>query len=329
MKPNYIEFNDGDEPQGQEHKSDGSYVEPSKDAPLDAKSEQGETMDRRDEKDSLEETEGGGAAKQKEILGMFVWNAGAIQTPKTVVFLTVVLGLVAVFVLAKFWTREAELSRFIIQGNTISKTEEITSVASKFIGKKMNEANLSEIIDTVSTLPYIRKVVATKEFPNAIRLRIQERSAVASALIGGRLKLIDEAGFVLSKNEHVLESTRLPLLTGFEKISLDSATGLMMLDSAETASALAFCTALRKTEWAKLLISEVHISSASQMVAFAASANAKFLFSGGAHQENLSRFELFWKQVIVKKGVNQFDYVDVRFDGKIFAKEIQTTVQKQ
>lgn len=311
---NYIEYNDGDEPKREEVKSDGSYAEP-------LESESQAEASKREERNALDEEAQTGT--------VFVRNKSGFKPPKTIVFIITVVGLIAVFVLSKFWMRESELSRFIVQGNRISKTEEIERALSAFIGKKMNEVSLSDIVDTLQSLPYIRKVIATKELPDAVRLRVQERRPIAIAVVNKSLRLIDEAGFVISKSESVLESIRLPLLTGFTKIVRDSLSAMSRLDSAESANALSFCKALSETGYAKMFISEVRIIDNNQLHAFTAEGEATVIFGNDKHEERLNNFEIFWKQVVIKRGWKPFEYVDVRFDGKIFAKELETINPKR
>jgi len=309
---NYIEYHDGDEPKQEEVKSDGSYAEP-----IESESEV--------EPPHAEES----TVTDEQGEGIFIRNQGEVRQPKTIVFVMAVVGLIAAFVLSKIWIRDSELLRVIVQGNRITKTEDIERTVSRFVGKKMNEVSLSDIIDTLQSLPYIRKVIATKELPDAVRLRVQERQPVAMAMVKGELKLIDEDGVVMSKSEGVFESKRLPLLTGFTKIVRDSISAMGKLDSAEAAGALAFCNALRKTKYAKLLVSEVHLADGNQLHIFTAEDDARFIFGSSDYEQRLNNFEIFWQQVVVKKGLKSFDYVDVRFDGKIFAKEHETINPKR
>jgi cell division protein FtsQ len=310
--PNYIEYNEGDEPKHEELKSDGSYAEP-----IETKAE----MLNAEEPNALDE-----GAQTEEV---FVRNKSGFKPPKMVVFVVAVVGLIAVFVLSKFWMRESELTRFIVQGNRMSKTQEIERALNRFIGMKMNEVSLSDIVDTLQSFPYIRKVIATKELPDAVRLRVQERRPIAMAMVEKTLRLIDEAGFVMSKSESVLESTRLPLLTGFTKVVCDSMNMISKLDSAETANALSFCKALMETKYATMLVSEVRIAADGQLHVFTAESDAKVVFGNSGYEQQLNNFEIFWKQVAVKKGLKPFEYVDVRFDGKIFAKEYETINPKR
>jgi cell division protein FtsQ len=309
---NYIEYHDEEKPKQEEIKSDGSYAEP---------------IEEKSEAEPIEAEESTAIDEQAE--GIFIRDQGGVRQPKTIVFVIAIVGLIAAFVLSKFWVRDSELLRFIVQGNRITQTEDIERTVSQFVGKKMNDVNLSDIIDTLQSLPYIRKVIATKELPDAVRLRVQERKPIAIAMVKEELKLIDEDGFVMSKSEGVFEATRLPLLTGFTKIARDSLSAMMKLDSAEAAGALAFCKALRETSYAKLLVSQVHIADDHQLHIFTAEGEARFIFGRGDYEQRLNNFEIFWQQVVVKKGLKPFEYVDVRFDGKIFAKEQETINPKR
>ncbi len=309
---NYIEYHDGDEPKREEVKSEGTYAEPI-------------------ESESVAETPSteAQAATDEQAEGIFIRKQGEVRQPKTIVFAVAIVGLITAFVLSKIWTRDSELSRVVVQGNRITKTEDIERAVSRFFGKKMNEVSLSDIIDTLQSLPYIRKVIATKEMPDAVRLRVQERQPVAMAMVKGELKLIDEDGVVMSKSEGVFESKRLPLLTGFTKIVRDSISAISKLDSIEAATALAFCNALMETKYAKMLVSQVHLADENQLHIFTAEGDARFIFGRGDYEQRLNNFEIFWQQVVVKKGLKPFDYVDVRFDGKIFAKEHESINPKR
>lgn len=308
---NYIEFREDEEPKREEPKRDVHYAEP-------AQSET-ESPD-----ETPQEREG-----QTKTGGAFVLNGGGFKQPKTLVFVAVVSGLAAAFVLSKLWTREAQVARIVAQGNRLQKTEEIERALSKFIGKKMSDVSLAEVVETLSALPYVRKAIATKELPDAIRARIEERQPVAMAIVGGSLKLIDEEGYAMNKSDVALESARLPLLTGFSKVGRDSVSGLAKLDSAETSIALSFCAALRETELARLVIGEVRVVSPNRLDAFAPEGEARFVFGKGDYERQLERFEIFWTRVVVKRGVKPFEYVDARFDGKIFAKEFEPANPKR
>ncbi len=303
----YIEYHDEDKPKHEEVKNEGNYAEP-----IESESEV-ETLN----------------TKEQETESSFTRNQDKFKRPTTIVLVVAIGGLMAMFVLSKVWMSNSELLRIIVQGNRITKTEEIERAVSRFVGKKMNDVSLSDIIDTLQALPYIRKVVATKELPDAVRLRVQERQPIAMVVLKGELKLIDEDGCVMNRNETVFKARRLPFLTGFTRVVKDSSSTRMKLDSTEAAGAIAFCKALCETRYAKLLVSQVHIAGENRLEVFTAEGDARFIFGRGDYEQRLNNFEIFWQQVVVKKGLKPFEYIDVRFEGKIFAKEQENNHSKQ
>lgn len=237
----------------------------------------------------------------------------------------VVSLLIVGFIAAQVWMNDAMLGTFVITGNRLVTAEEITGKVSEHLGKRLEDISLSEIEKTVERHSFIRNAVATKELPNAIRIRITERQPVAVASLGGELRLIDDGGNVLDFETKVFETKRLPLLTGFHNLRRDTLSKYspLRIDSSEISGAALFLLALAKTEHAKLFISEVCVSEPKKMFALTADGDAKFIFGDrGNYSEKLERFEVFWKEVIVKRGVKNFESVDFRFEKKVFAREL-------
>ncbi|MDW8465154.1 MAG: hypothetical protein RML35_02890 [Chloroherpetonaceae bacterium] len=70
------------------------------------------------------------------------------------------------------------------------------------------------------------------------------------------------------------------------------------------------------------MLSEVKVAP-HQLVAFATDANTRFIFgTDGDYERKLDYLETFWKEVIAKKGLRTFEYVDLRYDKRVFAKPI-------
>jgi cell division protein FtsQ len=259
-----------------------------------------------------------------------VINRSEARQPKVWIAVALAISLVGIFVLSLIWSRENEWRRMVITGNAITPSSEIEARLKEQIGKNMTTVSLQQIEDTLRKLPFIRQVIATKELPDAVRIKVEERRPVAIMVVNGNLKLIDEDGFVLKQNQTVMESARFPKLTGFNKIKRDTVTGLMRIDSAEVFAATQFCRALSQTRYAKLIVREINVSEPKKMYAVSANGNARFIFGNRAnYDERLKDFESFWREVIVKKGTKNFDYVDLRFEGKIFAKEFHTVLERK
>ncbi|NTW48536.1 MAG: FtsQ-type POTRA domain-containing protein [Chlorobiales bacterium] len=264
------------------------------------------------------------------------WNEAATEEPadpvrrwqqkvknglgNRVLVIVLVIGFVLVFVLSQLWMKDATLRELVVVGNDVIKTEEVTGQFKDLIGKRMEDVKLSKIESAVGKMNYVGLVVVTKELPGTIRINIEERVPVALAWIGNDLRLIDNNGYVLDYERKALEDERFPMLSGFKKVR-NLPNGARRLDSAEVHDAIELLKAVRQTEYARMVLSEVNVSSPSKMYALTSEGHTRFIFgNGGAYDRKLSYLETFWKEVVAKKGVNQFEYVDLRYEGKVFAK---------
>ncbi len=304
MNPKFVEYDE--EPPQPIKIADGTYIEP---LITDTATDKQAAIERDDDPES--------ASPSGVEVEATSWAA---KRPKTLVLTGVLALFAALLVLSKIWRDGLTLAEFLVTGNEMTPTEKILSCVQSRLGEKMNAVSLADIEDTLRTLPFVRDVVATKEFPSAIRLRLIERVPVAVAVAGGKLRLIDDDGYALTADLSTLNDKRLPLLVGFEKIRR-AENGLLKLDSAEAWNALQLLKEIRRRETAKMLLSEIHIENPKRLYALAPDAEAKFIFGdGGEYQRKLRYLDAFWKQVVVKKGLKSFEYIDLRFDGKIFAK---------
>ncbi|NTV45245.1 MAG: FtsQ-type POTRA domain-containing protein [Chlorobiales bacterium] len=237
-----------------------------------------------------------------------------------IIVIVAVIGFVLAFVLSQLWMKDATLRELVVTGNSVIKTEEVTSQFKDLIGTRMEDVKLSEIESRVGKMNYVGRVVVTKELPATIRISIDERVPVALAWIGNDLRLIDNNGYVLDYERKALEDGRFPLLSGFKKIRR-LPNGVRRLDSAEVSSGIELLKALRETEYARMVLREVNVSSPSKLYALTSEGKTRFIFGdSGAYERKLGYLETFWKEVVAKKGVGHFDYVDLRYEGRVFAK---------
>ncbi|ACF13305.1 hypothetical protein Ctha_0837 [Chloroherpeton thalassium ATCC 35110] len=231
-----------------------------------------------------------------------------------------IVGLFTFFVLAQLWMKDATLRGFVVTGNNIIKTSEVTDKLKNLLGKRLEDIKLSDVEKEISKLNYAGKVVATKEMPGNIRIKIYERRPIALVEINGEIKFLSEDRMLLNYEPKVLDRQRLPMLTGFKAVHTKK-NGMSYLDSTEVSGAISLLAATERSEFAHFILGEINVSDPKKLYARTSDADAKFIFGdNGNFDQKLDNMEVFWKQVITKRGVGVFDYVDLRFDGKIFAR---------
>ena len=81
-----------------------------------------------------------------------------------------------------------------------------------------NGANLfsfkfKDIEKEINSLEYVEQVILERDLPNALRIKVIEREAVAKIVIDNKIKFIDKNGYVFSINTSL--SQNLPIIFGF------------------------------------------------------------------------------------------------------------------
>ncbi|MDX2128005.1 MAG: FtsQ-type POTRA domain-containing protein [Chloroherpetonaceae bacterium] len=246
--------------------------------------------------------------------------------------------LIVAFIASRLLLGESKFERLIVTGNQTVAEESIVKLTKKWRGMSLSEVSITAIADTLQSEPFIAKAIVSKELPDAIRVEIVEEIPVAMASVSGKWVMISREGSLLPfASEAMKGSGKIPVLSGFQKIVKEE--GKRKLDRTEVSDALFFLNELQKSEFAKMVIAEINVANPKRIIALTNDGDTRFYISGGAietpqgesekltnereekrHQEVLVSFETFWKAVITKKGINAFEYVDLRYSGKVFAK---------
>ncbi|MEI7933453.1 MAG: FtsQ-type POTRA domain-containing protein [Chlorobiaceae bacterium] len=232
------------------------------------------------------------------------------------IVLAILAGLVSV---ASRWKKEVVVRDFVIDGVSIIADKELLSRIMIFKGRNLQELDAEELKQKIMVLPYLREAVITKELNGSVRVRVTEREPVAITFIDGRKTVIDREGFLLPWKPVVAE--RFPKLLEISGISRLKTAGndLQQLDMHDVVLILHFLEALAETEYASILVCELHLSGNNMTWYTAVQPPTRFIVGNdGNFKEKLKKFEIFWQKVISKKGFGCYDTVDLRFRDRIF-----------
>jgi cell division protein FtsQ len=236
------------------------------------------------------------------------------------VVLAALAGLVSV---ASNWKKEVVVRDFVVDGISIIADRELLSRIMVFKGRNLQELDAEELKKRIMVLPYLRDAVISKELNGTVRVRVIEREPVALTVIDGSMTVIDREGFLLPWRPVIAE--RFPKLLEIAGIShlKTAGNGLQQLDTHDVALILHFLEALSETEYASILIRELHLAGNNMTWYLAVQAPTRFIVGNdGNFKEKLKKFEIFWQKVISKKGFGCYDTVDLRFRDRIFTTDL-------
>ena len=235
------------------------------------------------------------------------------------IVMAVLVALAALVSSAARWKKEVVVRGFVVDGELIIPEREILSRLADYKGANLQELDTNGLKQRIMVLPYLKDAVITRELNGLVRVRVVEREPVALAAFDRSTMVIDREGSLLPWRKEV--AARFPdlfLIGGISRLTTNE-RGLQQLERRDVALILQFLDALSKSEYASLLIREMHLAANNLSWCIAVQAPTRFIIGNdGNFKEKLKKFEIFWQKVVSKKGVGFYDTVDLRFRERIF-----------
>ena len=236
-----------------------------------------------------------------------------------IVFLMVLAALALLASSALRWQKEVVVRSFVVDGLSLVSSLEISSRLSAYKGENLEKLNADEVKMRLMTLPYVADALVSKELNGIVRIRVIERVPFAVTVINGCDMIIDREGFLLPyKKEFSGRIPQLLKISGVSRITIAKG-GLQQLERTDIELLQHFIDALRESEYARLLISELHLAGNNMTYFIPVPTPSRFIVGNdGNFKEKLKKFEIFWQKVVSKKGFGSYETVDLRFKDRIF-----------
>lgn len=231
--------------------------------------------------------------------------------------LGLLLTFVGLIVFANFWKSSLRVTRVTLQGNRIVEANELFQLAQVKRGSLIYDIDLKAIQRNLASQCYIKEATVERNLPSTIQLTVVERTPIA-LVNRADIVYLDEDGVILPHSISK-ELFDLPVLSGV-KLGQTISYGGMVHDSH-------VFEALQILKGAKLvntelyhLISEIQIRDDSDMVFYTAEGGVPVIFGNGDIADKLVRLDAFWTQVIEERGLQNLQYVDLRYDDQVIAR---------
>ncbi len=215
---------------------------------------------------------------------------------------------------ANLWKRDLLVESVKTSGNRIVATADILKLGGVQKRSKLFDVNLADVQRRVKTHPYLSAVSINRNAPGGITINVVEREPIA-ALGTERLLFLDPEGVLL------------PSLRADQAFDVPVVTGVMPNGewiSGHRVSAECLLDALRLLSTAKSIsddlyrrISEVHIMENREMLLYTAEMGVPVVFGRGDEVTKLMKFDGFWRDVVSRRGTQDLQYIDVRFEDQV------------
>lgn len=214
------------------------------------------------------------------------------------------------------FARESPLlrvSHVATAGNHRVSGREIEELLADLRGENILLTDLDRWRSQLLTSPWIRDAALRRSLPSTIEVRVVERQPIAIGRMGGRLYLVDERGIAIDGYKPEYAALDLPIVDGF-------ATG----------DAAAGANAARGQLAARLILAmkpRPEIASRLSQIDVSDQHNARVLLNDDTaelrlgEERFLERMESYLSlAAVLRERVQEIDYVDLRFDGRVYVK---------
>lgn len=113
------------------------------------------------------------------------------------------------------------LNRFEISGNRRARTEEILKAVEPWRGRNVVVLDLAPVAERIGREAWIDRVTLSKNFPDGLAVRVQERRPVALLREAGRLFWVDASGRTIARYDPRSDPAEYVLVEGDRRVLPD------------------------------------------------------------------------------------------------------------
>jgi cell division protein FtsQ len=217
-----------------------------------------------------------------------------------------------------------QVERIIIRGNERLSKGEVLAVLTGLRGESLVWTDLNVWRRRLLASPWVRDAALRRSLPSTVEVVISERQPVGIGRINSDMYLVDERGIIIDQYGPQYTELDLPIVDGLSASPNDSAT---MTDELRADLAARLIAAVKAKPSLARRLSQIDVSDAH---------NAKVILSGDpvviqlGEDQFLPRLESYLQlAAALRERVEAIDYVDLRFDDRIYVRPAKPAKKKQ
>lgn len=206
-----------------------------------------------------------------------------------------------------------QIDQIVVTGNDRVPSATLLEVLDGLKGQNVIWTDLDDWRDRLLQSPWVRDAALRRSLPSTIEVAVSERLPAFIARSEGRLFLVDERGVVIDQHGPRHANFDLPIVDG---LPLPRSTPGTQADPARAALAARVVASLRERPWLAARVSQIDVTDPH---------NAHVTLSGDAAVLHLGeeQFDARLTSYVqladtLRLTVPDIEYVDLRFDGRVF-----------
>jgi cell division protein FtsQ len=210
-----------------------------------------------------------------------------------------------------------KIDRIVVSGNERLSKGEVMAVLNGLRGESLLFTNLDAWRKRLLASPWVREAALRRSLPSTIEVVVIERQPVGVGRVNGELYLVDERGVIIDQFGPQYADFDLPMIDGL------AAYGDSMTDEARAELAARVIAAVKTKPAIAKRLSQVDVTDLH---------NASVILTGDpavielGDEQFLPRLESYLGlAAALHERVADIDYVDLRFDDRIYVRPTKTT----
>lgn len=239
------------------------------------------------------------------------------------------LAVVALFVAYQGRTLVAEaavlrIDRIVVQGNERLTDGDVTALLEGLAGENLIWADLEARRQQLLASPWIREASLRRSLPSTVEVVVAERQPIGIGRIRGVLYLVDERGSVIDRYGPLYAELDLPIIDGLTSATTSGSTPEGTIPPGTEARAhlaARLMSALRSRPEVARRVSQIDVRDLHN-AAVILNGDPAVIYVG--EDRFLPRLESYLELApTVRERVADIEYVDLRFDERIYVRPVQ------
>jgi len=217
-----------------------------------------------------------------------------------------------------------QVDRIVVHGNQRLSKAEVLAILDGLRGESVLWTNLDVWRRRLMTSPWVRDAALRRSLPSTIEVVVSERQPVGIARVNGEMFLVDERGVAVDRYGPQYADFDLPIIDGMAASPNDGGT---LTDEARAELAARVIEALKASPAIAKRLSQIDVADLH---------NATVILSGDpaviqlGEDQFLARVESYVQLAsALRERVPDIDYVDLRFDDRVYVRPIKPVKAKK
>ena len=213
------------------------------------------------------------------------------------------------------------VDHIVVKGNERLSSSDVLAVLSGLQGESLIRVNLVSWRGRLLSSPWIQEATLRRVLPSTVEVVVAERRPIGIGRLAGQMFLVDERGAIIDEYGPQYAEFDLPIIDGLTAVDAPGAPG----DGVRAALASRVIASLAPRPEIQRRLSQIDVHDTHNAAVILSGDTAVIQLGDRAF---LSRLQSYLELApALRERVPEIDYVDLRFEGRIYVRPVDRPVR--